>query len=196
MKKFTTFAVLAAITLAVAPGAEARKQNGGNPLPAPVLVDASLTTGECDGDELTIDDACVSVTFTKLCGTDVNRYSVDVTNGFSTDDDDCVDTSLSDNTSVAAEACTLTLNCDTNDDMTNDAECQTALVPVGTTTLCVDDGDGIVDCVNDLEDVEVSSLSTCAKVKGLNPAKKGPKAISQSTPFSNTICPDANDECF
>lgn len=182
-----TIAALAAMTTT----AQARKVPG-NPLPAPTLVSAEILAageGECDGDEATTDDACVRVTFTKVCA--ATKYSVDVTKGFDTDADDCVDQTISEDTGVAAEECTGELNC-----LGDTAECQTADVPAGTATLCIDDGDGITDCVNDPEDVEVSYLSLCTKVKGLNPPQKGPKAVSQSTPFSNTICADENDECI
>ncbi len=181
-----TFAVLAM----VATGAQARK-NPGNPLPAPTLVSSEILAageGECDGDELTTDDACVRVVFTKVCA--ATKYSVDVIKGFDTDEDSCVNGKINEDGGVAAEACTGENNC-----LGDTAECQTADVPVGTTTLCIDDGDGITDCVNDPEDVEVSYLSLCTKVKGLNPPQKGPNAVSQSTPFSNTICPDENEEC-
>jgi hypothetical protein len=190
MSRFTVLTATIAVLAVVATGAQARK-NPGNPLPAPVLVDAQILAageGECDGDEATTDDACVSVTFTKVCT--ATKYSVDVIKGFDTDGDSCVNGRINEDTSVDAEACTGELNC-----QEGTAECQTAVVPVGTATLCIDDGDGITDCVNDPEDVEVSYLSLCTKVKGLNPAQKGPNAISQSTPFSNTICPDENEEC-
>ncbi|MFN2426293.1 MAG: hypothetical protein ABR587_07585 [Candidatus Binatia bacterium] len=191
MSKFTFLALVSTVLFAMAPGAEARK-NPGNPLVAPTLLDATLLAagdGECDGDDTTTDDVCLSVTFVKVC--EATKYSVDLTKGFDTDGDTCNDTSISDNTSVDAEACTGTLNCEGDT-----LECQTAVVPLGTTTICVDDGDLTVDCVNDLEDVEVGYLSLCAKVKGLNPAQKGPKAVSQSTPFSDTICAVTNDQCI
>jgi hypothetical protein len=192
MTKKSHVAILCGLVLAVATGAEARKTNGGNPLGPPTLVSAEqLAAGEaeCDGDELTTEDLCVEVTFTKNCS--AVKYPVEVSKGFDTDDDGCVDTTISENTALTAETCTGTLNC-----LGDTAECQTGVVPVGTTTFCVDDGDLVVDCVNDPEDVEVSALSVCTKVKATNPAKKGPKSISQSTEFSNTICSDINDECF
>lgn len=191
MKNLSTLALLSTLLITVATSAEARK-NPGNPLPAPTLVSATQLdagAGECDGDELTTDDLCVEVTFTKVCG--AVKYPVDVTKGFDTNADGCDDTTISENTAVPAEACTAVNNC-----LGDTAECQTAVVPLGTTTMCVDDGDGIVDCVGDLEDVLVSADSVCTKVKATNPAKKGPKAVSQSTPFSNSICSDPNDECI
>jgi len=190
MSKLTVLAILSVLILAAAPGAEARK-NPGNPLPAPELLDADILAAgdsECDGDELTTDDVCVRVIFTKVCT--ATKYSVDLDKGFDTDDDGCVDLSIDDDSSVAAEACTGVLNCDGNT-----KECQTADVAIGTTTYCVDDGDLTVDCENDPEDVLVSYLSLDAKVKGLNPAQKGPKSVSQSTAFSNILSPDINDEC-
>jgi hypothetical protein len=191
MSRFTVLTATFAVLAVVATGAQARKEPG-NPLPAPTLVSADVLdagAAECDGDELTTDDVCVSVTFTKTC--DATKYSVDVSKGFDTDDDSCVDASIDEDESVAAEPCTGTLNC-----LGDTAECQTSIVSAGTQTLCVDDGDGTIDCVNDPEDVEVSNLSLCVKVKGLNPPQKGPKAISQSTEFSNTLCPDENEECI
>jgi hypothetical protein len=190
MSRFAILSATFAVLAVMAAGAEARKSPG-NPLPAPNLVEASILdagAAECDGDELTTDDVCVSVTFTKVCG--ATKYSVDLTKSFATDGDSCVDASISEDAGVAAEPCTQTNNC-----LGDTAECQTSIVAAGTTTLCIDDGDGTTDCVNDPEDVEVSALSLCAKVKGLNPPQKGPKAISQSTQFSNTICADENDEC-
>jgi len=191
MSRVAILSFLCALTLAAIPTAEARKSPG-NPLPAPTLVDADILAAgdsECDGDELTTDDVCVRVIFTKVCAS--TEYAVDLTKGFDTDDDGCNDTSIDGDVVVAAEACTGTLNC-----LEGTAECQTADVAIGTTTFCVDDGDLTVDCVNDPEDVEVDSQSLCAKVKAKNPPQKGPKAVSQSTPFSNTLCPDINDECI
>ena len=191
MKRYAVPFAMIAVVAAMATGAQARKSPG-NPLPAPTLVSAEILAageGECDGDEATTEDACVSVTFTKVCT--ATKYSVDITKGFDTDDDSCVNGRITEDTGVEAEACTGTLNC-----QGDTAECQTAVVPVGTATLCIDDGDGVTDCVNDPEDVEVSYLSLCAKVKGLNPPTKGPKSVSQSTPFSNSICPDENEECI
>jgi len=190
MTKTHLFTLLSVLLLAAAPSAEARK-NPGNTLAAPNLVNAAVLdagAAECDGDELTTDDVCVEVTFTKVC--EASKYSVDVTNGFDTDTDGCDDQWIKSDGTIVAEACTGTLNC-----LIGTAECQTGVVPIGQTTLCVDDGDLTVDCVNDLEDVLVSKDSTCAKVKGLNPPKPGKNAISQSTLFSNTLCPDVNDEC-
>lgn len=191
MKKFAVLSATFAVLAVVATGAEARKDPG-NPLAAPTLVDAEVLAdgaAECDGDEATTDDACVSVTFTKVC--DAEKYSVDLTKSFDTDDEVCADTSIDDDTGVEAEACTGELNC-----LEGTAECQTAIVPVGTATLCIDDGDLVVDCENDPEDVLVEYVALCAKVKGLNPPTKGPKSVSQSTEFSNTICPDEDEECI
>src|SRR5688572_22464170 len=107
MSRFTVLSAMSvAVLVAVATGAQARKDPG-NPLPPPTLVSAEvLASGaaECDGDETTTDDDCVSVTFTKVCTAE--KYSVDLSKGFDTDGDDCVDTSISDNAGVAAEACT------------------------------------------------------------------------------------------
>jgi len=189
MSKVTLLALFS--TVLIATSAQARKVPG-NPLPAPTLVDASVLdagAAECDGDELTTNDVCVSVTFTKVCG--ATKYSVDLSKGFDLDSDGCDETTIGDDADVAAQPCTGELNC-----VGDTLECQTSIVPVGTTTVCVDDGDGTVDCVNDPEDIEFSNDSLCAKVKGLNPPQKGPKAISQSTAFSNTICPDADEDCI
>jgi hypothetical protein len=191
MKKFAVLSVTFAVLAFVSTGAEARKDPG-NPLAAPTLVDAEVLAdgeAECDGDEATTDDACVSVTFTKVC--DAEKYSVAVTKSFDTDDEICADTDIEEDTGVPAEECTGELNC-----LEGTAECQTAVVPVGTETYCIDDGDLVVDCENDLEDVLVEYVSLCTKVKGLNPPTKGPRSISQSTEFSNTICPDEDEECI
>ncbi len=196
MTRFLMLSAFLAVLLAAAPGAEARK-NPGNPLPPPTLVAAEILApgaAECDGDETTTDDVCVSATFTKVCT--ALKYSVDLTKGFDTTDDGCDDTSVSDNTGVAAETCTGTLNC-----LGDTAECQTAVVPIGTNTLCVDDGDLDVDCSADDGDpaddgdVLVSYDSLSVKVKAMNPPKKGRNSISQSTEFSNVLTPDENDEC-
>lgn len=192
MSKFSTLLILSALLLVATPEAEARKTDGGNPLPAPTLVSVTQLAdgaGECDGDDLTLEDSCLEVVFVKVC--EATKYAIPVTKGFDTDDNGCTDTSIEEDNGVAAEDCTGDLNC--QDDS---AECQTALVPVGTTTFCVNDGDEVTDCVGDQEDVEVSALSVCTKLKAINPPKKGPKAVSQSTPFSETICSDANDECI
>jgi hypothetical protein len=191
MKSFAVLSATFAVLAVVATGAEARKDPG-NPLAAPTLVDAEVLAAgeaECDGDEATTDDACVSVTFTKVC--DATKYSVAVTKSFDTDDEVCADTDIEEDTGVAAEACTGELNC-----LEGTAECQTAIVPVGTSTVCIDDGDGIVDCDTDPEDVLVEYVSLCAKVKGLNPPTKGPNSVSQSTAFSNTICADEDEDCI
>ena len=191
MPSFMLLTVLSALLLISAPSAEARK-NPGNPLPAPVLLSATqLADGdaECDGDELTTDDACLSVTFVKVCG--ATKYAIPVTKGFDTDADTCADTSIVEDNGVAAEACTGVLNC-----QGDTAECQTAVVPVGTTTFCVNDGDEITDCANDPEDVEVSAISVCTKVKAINPPRKGPRAESQSTPFSATMCAYNDSVCL
>jgi hypothetical protein len=191
MSRIVILSAMFAVVLAMATGAQARKDPG-NLLGPPTLVEVEVLAAgdaECDGDELTTDDECVSVTFTKVC--DADKYSVAITKGFDLDDDSCVDSTIEEDTGVAGEACTGELNC-----LDGTAECQTAIVPAGTTTQCIDDGDGIVDCENDPEDVLISYLSLCAKVKGLNPPQPGPKAISQSTEFSNTICPDENEECI
>jgi hypothetical protein len=190
MSRITAFTFLVVLALALAPSAEARKSPG-NPLPAPNLVSATqLGAGEaeCDGNTLTTDDLCVEIVFTKVCA--ATKYPVEVAKGFDTDGNGCDDAKITDDSTVPAEACTGVNNC-----LGDTAECQTADVPLGTTSLCVDDGDGIVDCVNDPGDVLVEADSVCTKLKAINPPKPGRNAVSQSTPFSNTICSDPNDEC-
>lgn len=191
MSRLSLFALVSAMLLVTA-GAEARKTEGGNPLPAPTLVSATqLDAGaaECDGDDLTTDDLCVEVVFTKVC--DAVKYPVEVSKGFDTDGDGCDDATIDENTAVRAEECTDVNNCLGDTD-----ECQTAVVPLGTTELCIDaDEDGTTDCVGDPDDELIQADSVCTKVKAVNPPQKGPKAVSQSTPFSNTICSDPNDEC-
>jgi hypothetical protein len=193
--KYSILALAPAVLLIAAAGAEARK-NPGNPLPAPNLVSAEILAagdGECDGDELTTEDVCVELTFVKVCEAD--KYSVEVAKGFDTTDDGngCTDTTVSETTTVVAEACTGDLNC-----LGDTAECQTAQVPLGTTTICLegdDPADGI-DCVNDPDDIEVESDAASVKLKGLNPPKKGGKSVSQSTPFSNTVVVDSDEDCI
>lgn len=193
MARLTLLAALSVFMLALTQSAEARKDPG-NPLGPPTLVSAEITGegdgGECDGDDQTIDDVCLRVTFTKVCG--ATKFSVDVTKTFDTDDQVCGDeTSISENTGVPLDgACDAPLNC-----LGDTAACQTSDVPLGTTEICIDTDQDGADCINDLDDVLVEATSLCVKVKGLNPAQKGPNSISQSTEFSNTICPDEPTVC-
>lgn len=196
MKNLLGLALATTVSLALATSAEARKVPG-NPLGPPTVVNAEYVTGECDGDLLTIDDACVEVTWTNLGST--IKYSVEFRTGFDLVLDDlCADdTYFKTDFGSPPVAKTGVFNCDTNGDLVDDAECITALFPVSglTTIICLEDTDLDLVCETNGDDATATYDSLEVKVKGLNPPQKGPKAISQSTEFSNTWVVDEDGGC-